>query len=90
VTIVHGSRTGSEIDTEVIGYAYQPGGPASGEDPVILLPEQVAHFAPYRDPLAKYRGVSWVSSVVNEICADEAATTHKRNFFDRARSSATS
>jgi HK97 family phage portal protein len=83
VTIVLGSRTGSEIDTEVIGYAYQPGGPASGEDPVILLPEQVAHFAPYRDPLAKYRGVSWVSSVVNEICADEAATTHKRNFFDQ-------
>jgi HK97 family phage portal protein len=83
MTIVTGSRTGSEIDTELIGYAYQPGGPASGEDPIGLLPEQVAHFAPYRDPLARYRGVSWVSSVVDEICADEAATAHKRNFFDK-------
>jgi hypothetical protein len=54
MTIVTGSRTGSEIDTELIGYAYQPGGPASGEDPIGLLPEQVAHFAPYRDPLARY------------------------------------
>ena len=37
MTIVTGSRTGSELDTELIGYAYQPGGPASGEDPVDLV-----------------------------------------------------
>jgi HK97 family phage portal protein len=83
VTIVTGSRTGSEIDTEVVGYAYQPGGPASGEDPVILMPEQVAHFAPYRDPIARYRGVSWVQSVVEEITADGAATRHKRTFYEQ-------
>jgi HK97 family phage portal protein len=83
VTIVTGSRTGSEIDAEVIGYMYKPGGPASGEDPVVLLPEQVAHFAPYPDPIASYRGVSWVTSIVEEISADNSATSHKRNFFDQ-------
>lgn len=82
VTIVLGSKTGSELDADVIGYSYQPGGPSSGEDPVMLLPEHVAHFAPYPDPLAKYRGMSWLSPIVEEIVADGATTVHKRNFFE--------
>ena len=82
VTIITGSRTGSEIDTELVGYSYDPGGPASGEDPIGLLPEQVAHFAPIPDPVARYRGMSWISPLVDEILADRTATTHKRNFFE--------
>jgi hypothetical protein len=82
VTIVLGSRTGSELDSEVIGYSYDPGGPSSGEDPILLLPEQVAHFAPYPDPVAKFRGMSWLSPIIEEIVADKSATTHKRNFFE--------
>jgi hypothetical protein len=46
------------------------------------MPEQVAHFAPYPDPIAKYRGMSWLSPVIEEIVADSSATSHKRNFFD--------
>lgn len=82
VTIIAGSMTGSEIDADVLGYSYKPGGPASGEDPIVLMPEQVAHFAPYRDPLAKFRGMSWISSILDEITADQASTVHKRNFFE--------
>lgn len=82
VTIIRGSRTGSEIDAEVIGYAYQEGGPASGNDPEVLLPDQVAHWAPLPDPTAKFRGMSWLSPIVEEILGDRAATTHKRRFFD--------
>jgi HK97 family phage portal protein len=82
VTIVAGSRSGSEIDTEVIGYSYQPGGPASGLDPVVLLPEEVAHFRAYPDPLARFRGISWLGPIVGEILGDQAATTHKQNFFE--------
>jgi phage portal protein BeeE len=82
VTIVLGSRTGSELDTEVVGYSYDPGGPASGEDPILLMPEQVAHFAPYPDPMAKFRGMSWLSPIIEEISADNSATSHKRNFFE--------
>jgi hypothetical protein len=83
VTIVTGSRTGSELDTELVGYMYEPGGPASGEDPVVLLPEQVAHYAPIPDPIARFRGMSWLTPIVEEINADSAATLHKRTFFEQ-------
>jgi hypothetical protein len=82
VTIVTGSRSGLEMDADVLGYVYKPGGPASGEDPVMLLPEQVAHFAPLPDPIARFRGMSWLSPVLEEVLADRSAITHKRSFFD--------
>lgn len=82
VTIILGSQSGSEIDVEVAGYSYKPGGPASGEDPILLLPEQVAHFAPIPDPLARFRGMSWLTPVLREITADRAATAHKEQFYE--------
>jgi phage portal protein BeeE len=81
-TIIAGSETGDELDAELIGYAYQPGGPASGNDPIPLLPELVAHFAPYPDPMAHYRGMSWLTPVLREITADNASTNHKLRFFE--------
>lgn len=82
VTIVNGSRTGSPIDTEVVGYTYQEGGRASGNDIEVLLPEQVAHFAPIPDPCSRFRGMSWLTPIIDEILADKSATRHKRQFFD--------
>lgn len=82
VTIVTGSRSGSPIDTETVGYLYQDGGPASGNDPEVLLPDQVCHWAPIPDPIARVRGMSWLQPIVEEIMADKAATSHKRRFFD--------
>jgi len=70
------------LDTEVLGYLYYPGGQGSGAKPVSLRPEQVAHFAPIPDPVATYRGMSWLQPIVNEILADQAATTHKQQFFE--------
>jgi hypothetical protein len=66
VTIVLGSRTGSELDTEIAGYEYKPGGPSSGEDPIRLLPEQVCHFVPpgQQDPVAHFRGMSWLTPIL--------------------------
>jgi HK97 family phage portal protein len=49
---------------------------------MILLPEDVAHVAPYRDPLARFRGISWISAATEEIVADRSSTLHKRNFFE--------
>jgi phage portal protein BeeE len=82
VTIITGSRSGSEIDAEVIGYLYHPCGPHASEEPVSLLPEQVAHFAPVPDPVARFRGMSWLTPVLEEILADRSAITHKKSFFD--------
>jgi phage portal protein BeeE len=82
VEIILGTRTGSDIDLEVAGYAYQEGGPASGNDATFLLPESVAHFAPLPDPNARFRGMSWLSPVLGDIMGDSAATQHKTNFFN--------
>jgi phage portal protein BeeE len=86
-TIVLGSESRPEaeagdLDAEVLGYVYHPGGPSSGRDPVTLLREQVAHFAPVPDPSASYRGMSWLTPVIREIMGDGAATTHKLKFFE--------
>jgi phage portal protein BeeE len=73
---------GWDLGAEVIGYLYQPGGTAGGKDPIPLLPNRVAHFAPMPDPLAPWRGMSWISPVIREIEGDLAATTHKLKFFE--------
>jgi hypothetical protein len=87
VTIVLGSQSAPQnpaqaIDSEILGYVYHPGGRGSGEKPVALLREEVAHFAPIPDPLASYRGMSWLTPVVREIMGDSAASTHKLRFFE--------
>jgi hypothetical protein len=82
VTIVAGSKSGSPIDAEAVGYLYHEGGIGAGNDPESLLPEHVAHFAPYPDPTARFRGMSWLSPIIGEILGDSAATTHKTNFFE--------
>ncbi len=86
VTIMLGSTRRDwepgDLDTEVVGYLYHPGGPGRGRDPVTLLPEQVAHFAPIPDPTAGYRGMSWITPIVTEVMGDKAAMEHKLRFFD--------
>lgn len=64
------------------GYVYTAGGRSSGEDPVGLLADEVVHFAPYPDPLAMYRGMSWLTPILREVQADHAMTHHQLKFFD--------
>lgn len=66
-----------------IGYAYYEDG-ARHEDPTILLPSEVAHFAPIPDPTATYRGMSWLTPVIREQLADSAMTEHKTRFMRNA------
>jgi len=89
VTIITGTdtrpdqdATPNDLDLEVLGYAYHPGGKQSGNTPVILMREEVAHFAPIPDPSANFRGMSWISPIVREVMADTAATSHKLQFFE--------
>lgn len=72
------------VGLEKLGYAYYHGGRNSGVAPVPFLADEVAHFAPQPDPLASYRGMSWLTPVINEIRADGAATNHKLRFFENA------
>lgn len=71
-----------QIGWRKLGYVYTEGGLQSGNDPVGLLADEVAHFGPIPDPLANYRGMSWLTPILREIQADQAMTKHQRAFFD--------
>lgn len=66
---------------ELVGYLYHEGG-RSMMKPRVLLPEDVAHGSPIPDPLAAFRGQSWISSVTREVMGDTAMNRHKLRFFE--------
>lgn len=72
----------NDLDGQVVGYLYHPGGIGRGT-PVPLSTSDVAHFAPIPDPLASYRGMSWLTPVVREITGDKQATAHKNRFYEK-------
>ena len=80
VTLIYGGDPW-EVGSELVGVGYQPGGPVGGKKPVIYRPETVAHYAPIPDPLSPWKGMSWITPVLREIEADQAATTHKDKLF---------
>ncbi len=86
VTIIKGSKSGDPraLDARVIAYEYAPppNGVARDTEPVLLVPEEVAHYAPHPDPEAGWRGMSWITPVVREIQGDRAASKHKLKFFE--------
>lgn len=93
VTIIMGSNEdpelfGDAIDGEVIAYAYHPHGRTIDEADIIM-PEDMAHFAPYPDPEFQARGMSWLTPVLREIDGDAAATQHKNAFFRNGAMSTT-
>lgn len=90
VTIIAGSDDDPEsdtqigdIDAEIIGYLYHPGGRGSGRRPEVLLPEYVARFAPVPDPLATFTGMPWLAPVIREVMGDKAMTEHKLKFIEQ-------
>lgn len=88
VSIVSGVRGVDDgdplsIEAEVLGYIYHPrhNGVERG-DPVFLSTDRVVHYSPIPDPVAQWRGMSWVTPVIREIQADSATTRHKLKFFE--------
>lgn len=73
--------TPDDLDAQLLGYLYMPGGFSSQQEPVVLLPNEVVHYAPTPDPIAHYRGMSWITPIMRELEADNAASTHKVSFF---------
>ena len=81
VTIVTGSPSDDPFDlyARPVGYIYSS---PRARIPVLLTPDQVAHYSPIPDPAAQWRGMSWLSTVLPEVRADKAATKHKAKFFE--------
>jgi hypothetical protein len=76
---------GGQAGWRRLGYVYWEGGfvdPVS--EPVAFLPDEVVHFAPTPDPLATYRGMSWLTPVLREIVNDKAMGRHQSAFFENA------
>lgn len=92
VWIVIGSASGDPyaLDARPVLFIYEPrvaglgsAGRGVKQDPVLLTPAEVCHYAPVPDPEARFRGMSWLTPVLREIAADRAATDHKLAFFER-------
>lgn len=76
------------IQSDVVGIKYTAGGPWGG-GPSELYPTrgrfaEAAFWAPIPDPDALYRGMSWLTPVIQEMQADKAASSHKLKFFENA------
>lgn len=71
-----------QVGWKRLGYAYFEGGLGGGADPAVFLPNEIVHFAPTPDPLATYRGMSWLTPVLREIANDKAMNRHKSKFFE--------
>lgn len=69
------------VQSDVLGYVYTPGGYGSQSEPVAYLPHEVCHWSPVPDPVAQYRGMSWLQPIIQEIEGDRSATEHKNAFF---------
>ncbi|MBP9835150.1 MAG: phage portal protein [Candidatus Microthrix sp.] len=74
----------SDYSRQVVGYIYRRNAGQNDGSTEFYTTAEVAHWSPIPDPLASWRGMSWLTPVVREVNADSAMTTHKRAFFDNA------
>lgn len=70
---------------KVIGYFWDPriGGDYK-TDPQFFTVDEVAHYSPLPDPLADFRGMSWLTPIAREIQADQGLTDYKISYLDNA------
>jgi phage portal protein BeeE len=68
---------------EIIGYLYEPMGD-SARNAELFDVDEVAHWSPIPDPLANFRGVSWLTPVLREIDADIRMTAFRDAYFRNA------
>lgn len=69
-------------DVQLEGYLYKPNGDATKT--ILLDRTEVAHYAPLPDPVANFRGMSWITPVLTSVKADAASEVHKSKFFENA------
>ena len=84
--ILYGSESEPEwptgaLDAELLGYVYSNRGIGNGE-PRLLLPADVAHWAPLPDPEMTGLGMSWLTPAIREMQVDRLATEHQVRFFE--------
>lgn len=95
VTIVISSSKSSNrdpfaADAKVIAFLYSThlsGMSHSGigmANDLLLMPDEICHYSPIPDPVARFRGMSWLTPILREVSADSMSTVHKESFFKNA------
>lgn len=72
----------------VVGYYYEPplmSRPFEGP-PRFFTVDEVAHWSPTPDPVASFRGMSWMTPVLREISADQSMTEYKLKYLANSAS----
>ena len=89
VTIVSDEfvSTGGTRYKQVIGYDWDPelNQPPAGQrssKAQFFTVDEVAAPTPYPDPLANWRGMSWLTPVLRDVYSDSALTTYKTTYLD--------
>jgi phage portal protein BeeE len=75
----------NEVVREIVGYYYNPLNETDRE-PAYYPVEEVAHWAPIPDPLANFRGMSWITPVIREIHGDTTMSEFRDAYFRNAAS----
>lgn len=82
VSEVTADAVGEEV-RRVIGFFFDPVGDPARSAAYYPVAE-VAHWAPIPDPLANFRGMSWLSAVLREIDSDIRMAEYREAFFRNA------
>jgi phage portal protein BeeE len=67
---------------EVVGYGYDREG--AGRPTELYDVDEVRPWAPIPDPMADFRGMSWLTPIVREIEADQGMTEYKIQYLQHA------
>ena len=69
----------------VRGYFFDPASAGDYDTPSAMFTvDEVAHWSPIPDPLARFRGMSWLTPVIREIVSDSTLTDYKIQFLANA------
>jgi len=73
--------TGNAYGKRLLGYVVLD---SNGRDAAMFEPAEIAHYAPLPDAEHPFRGRSWLSSVLDDVEADDEMTDYKAAFLDNA------
>lgn len=74
-------NSGNAFGQRLVGYALVD---SLGEELAFFLPEEIAHYRPLADASHPFRGVSWLSSVLSDVSADQEMTSYKHGYLRNA------
>ena len=76
-----GGPSGKTVGKNLLAYHYKD---KAGEAPEIMLPNEIVHVRTIPDPTHPFRGLSWLSSLLPDLVADQDLSDFKHAFVNNA------